>query len=112
MVIRRVCGSRQVIAEQLEHLLSLAERPNVHLNILPTTLGLYSGLAGAFIAFIIADLPDASRAGYVDNQLIAQVVTRPEDIASLGVSWDSVHGEALPRAQTVDLLKEVTKSWT
>ncbi|MFC6016951.1 Scr1 family TA system antitoxin-like transcriptional regulator [Plantactinospora solaniradicis] len=109
MVIRRLCGSRQVVAEQVEHLLSLAERPNVNLHIVSTSLGLYSGMAGGFI---IADLPDTSRVGYVDNQLTAQVVTRGEDVASLGVSWDSVQGDALPRAQTLDLLKEVTKSWT
>ena len=109
MVIRRLCGSREVMAEQLERLVSLAERPNVNLRIVPTALGLYLGMAGGFT---IADLPDATRVGYVDNQLSAQVVTRGEDVASLGLSWDAVHGEALPRAQTLDLLKEVTKSWT
>ncbi|WP_239311882.1 helix-turn-helix domain-containing protein [Plantactinospora mayteni] len=109
MVVRRLCGSRHVMAEQVEHLLNLAGRPNVTLHLVPTTLGLYSGMAGGFI---LADMPDNSRVGYVDNQLTAQVVTRGEDVASLGVSWDAVQGEALPRAQTLDLLKEVTKSWT
>ncbi|WP_323373816.1 DUF5753 domain-containing protein [Plantactinospora alkalitolerans] len=109
MVIRRLCGTRQVVVAQLEHLLDLAERPNVDLHLIPTATGLYSGLAGAFI---VADLPDCNRVGYVDNQLTAQVVTRNEDVANLGVSWDAVHGEALPRAQSLDLLKEVTKSWT
>lgn len=109
MVLRRICGSRQVIADQLEHLISLAERPNITLHLVPTSLGLYPGLAGAFI---IADMPDASRVGYVDNQLTAQVITRGEDVARLGVSWDTVQGEAHPWAQTLDILKEVTKSWT
>ncbi|MBE1490177.1 helix-turn-helix domain-containing protein [Plantactinospora soyae] len=109
MVIRRLCGSREVVVAQLEHLMDLAERPNINLHVIPTTLGLYSGLAGAFI---IADLPDHNRVGYVDNQLAAQVVTRGEDVANLGLSWDAVHGEALPRVSSLDLLKEVTKSWT
>ncbi|PZF98048.1 helix-turn-helix domain-containing protein [Micromonospora deserti] len=108
MVVRRACGGPDVMAEQLEHLMACAEQPHIQLHIVPMSSGMYSGLAGAFI---LADLPDGSRAGYVDNQLAAQIVEQPEGVASLGLSWDAVRGEALPLGQTLDLLKEAAKTW-
>lgn len=109
MVLKRQAGSGEVMAEQMAHLLACAEHPKIHLQVIPATLGMYSGLAGAFI---LADLPDAHRSGYVDNQLTAQIVERPDDIATLALSWDALRDEALPRSQTLDLLKEAAKSWT
>ncbi|XTZ16940.1 helix-turn-helix domain-containing protein [Micromonospora echinospora] len=108
MVLRRVCGSREIMFEQLEVLIAWAERPRVHLHVVPEALGVYPGLAGAFI---IAELPDGGRVGHVDNQLTAHIVDRPQEIASLGVTWEMLRGEALPRAQSLDLLKEAAKRW-
>jgi transcriptional regulator with XRE-family HTH domain len=108
MVISRTCGDASVMAEQLEHLVTCAERPEIQLQIVPTEVGMYSGLAGAFI---IAELPDGSRFGHVDNQLVAQIVERPDIVASLGVTWDAIRSEALPCRSSLDLLKEAAKRW-
>ncbi|MET7969990.1 DUF5753 domain-containing protein [Micromonospora sp. NPDC005305] len=109
MVVRRACGGSDVMAEQLEHLMACAQQPHIQLHIVPTSAGIYSGLAGAFI---LADLSDGSRAGYVDNQLAAQIVEQPDGVASLGLSWDAVRGEALPLGLTLDVLQEAAKTWT
>ncbi|WP_433308777.1 helix-turn-helix domain-containing protein [Micromonospora sp. CA-269861] len=109
MAVRRACGGRDVMAEQVEYLMSCAEEPHIQLHVVPMSTGMYSGLADAFI---LADMPDGSRVGYVDNQLSAQIVEQPEGVASLGLSWDAVRGEALPLGQTLDLLKEAAKTWT
>ena len=97
------------MAEQVEHLMTCAEQPHIQLRIVPLSAGIYSGLAGAFI---LADLPDGSRAGYVDNQLAAQIAGQPDPVVGLGLSWDAVRGEALPLGQTLDILKEAAKTWT
>jgi len=109
MVVRRACGGSEVMAEQLEHLMSCAQQPHIQLHIVPMSAGIYSGLAGAFI---VADLPDGSRAGYVDNQSAAQIVEQPEGVASLGLSWDAVRAEALPLGLTIDVLEKAAKTWT
>ncbi|MFG2108122.1 helix-turn-helix domain-containing protein [Micromonospora chersina] len=109
MVVRRACGGSDVMADQLEHLMACAQQPHIQLHIVPASAGIYSGLAGAFI---LADLPDGSRAGYVDNQLAAQIVEQPDGVASLGLSWDAVRGEALPLGLTLDVLQEAAKTWT
>ncbi|MCM0677879.1 helix-turn-helix transcriptional regulator [Micromonospora phytophila] len=109
MVLRRPSGGPDVMREQLEHLIDCAERPTIQLQVVPTSLGMYSGLAGAFI---LADLPDGARAGYIDNQLSAQIAEQPGVVASLGLSWDAVRGEALPLGMSLDILKEAAKTWT
>ncbi|MEV0329674.1 helix-turn-helix transcriptional regulator [Micromonospora echinospora] len=109
MVIRRTCGSTKIMAEQVDHLIGLAEQPNVQVHVVPLSAGLYPALAGGFI---VADLPDSGRAGYIDNQLSGQVVDRPDDVARLALAWDALRGEALPGRQSLDLLREVAKTWT
>lgn len=40
------------------------------------------------------------------------VVEKHDDIATLANAWDIVMGEAIPRRQSLDLIKEVAKTWT
>ncbi|MFK3979762.1 helix-turn-helix transcriptional regulator [Micromonospora sp. NPDC050397] len=108
-VIRRPCGRPGVMAEQLEHLVTQAEQEHIQLHLVPAEVGMYPGLAGAFI---LAELPDNFRVGHVDTQLKAQIVLRADDVANLSMTWESVRGIALPRGQSLDLLKEVAKTWT
>ncbi|SFB88144.1 helix-turn-helix domain-containing protein [Micromonospora sediminimaris] len=109
MVLRRACGGADVMAEQVEHLVTCAEQPHIQLHIVPLSAGIYPGLAGAFI---LADLPDGSRAACVDHQLESQTTGQPDPIARLALAWDVVRGEALPLGQTLDVLKEAAKTWT
>ncbi|WP_165521811.1 helix-turn-helix domain-containing protein [Micromonospora zingiberis] len=108
MVLRRPCGGPDVMAEQVEHLLAAAEQPNIRLRVVPLSAGIYSGLAGAFI---LADLPDGSRAGCTDHQLESQSTGQPDAIARLALVWDAVQGEALTVGQSLDVLKEAAKRW-
>lgn len=109
MVVRRTCGSTKIIAEQVDHLVTLAEQPNIQVHVVPLAAGLYPALAGGFI---VADLPDNGKAGYIDNQLSGQVVDRADDVARLGLAWDALRGQALSRRQSLDLLKEAATTWT
>jgi hypothetical protein len=54
-VIRREIGGCEVLREQLEHLLALAERPNITLQVIPYAVGGYGTMNGSFI---IVDYPE------------------------------------------------------
>ncbi|MEO3777475.1 helix-turn-helix transcriptional regulator [Micromonospora sp. B11E3] len=109
-ILRRpVLDQPGLMAEQCEHLLALAAREHIQVHVVPVDAGMYLGLGGQFI---IADLPDGARVTYSDNQLDAQIVDAPVDVAKLARTWEIVRNEALPRRQSIDLIKEVTKSWT
>jgi len=95
--------------EQLEHLAAQALREHIQVHVVPVDAGMYLGLAGQFI---IAELPDGARVSYADNQLDAKIADDPANIAKLAKTWEIVRNEALPRRQSIELIKEVAKSWT
>ena len=47
-VLRRPVGRRAVMREQLQHLVRIAERPNLTLRVLPLSTGEHAGMTGAF----------------------------------------------------------------
>ncbi|MFJ6197218.1 DUF5753 domain-containing protein [Micromonospora sp. NPDC092111] len=100
---------RKVVEEQIEHLLAAAERPNMSVHILPDEIAMHVGLTGPFI---LARGADGNWVGNLENQLGGIVVDRDADIATLLSRWESVRNEALPRRQSIELMKEVVKSWT
>ncbi|SCE64201.1 Helix-turn-helix domain-containing protein [Micromonospora matsumotoense] len=109
-VLRRpVLDQPGLMIEQCEHLARLTAEEHIQVHIVPTDAGMYLGLAGQFI---IAEMPDGERVAYADNQLTAQIVDATPDVASLARTWEIVRNEALPRRQSIELIKEVAKSWT
>jgi hypothetical protein len=57
-VLRRRVGSRQVMAAQLDHLVELAARPNVHMRVLGLDAGEHRGMFGPFVVLEFADPAD------------------------------------------------------
>ncbi|MFV2018934.1 helix-turn-helix domain-containing protein [Micromonospora sp. LOL_023] len=94
-------GPREVMKDQLGHLVDLGHRPSVKVRVLPDEAGLHLGLSGAFV---IASLPDGRRCGYLDNQLKGTVVSGHGEVAELELAWESVDGLALPVVQSRDLM--------
>lgn len=107
--IRRVGEAyHKVMVEQLVHLLACAERPNISVHVIPADVVLHAGLSGPLS---LARLPDNTWTGHLENQLGGDVVDKPEDLATLLERWESVRNEALPRRQSLELIKEVVKPW-
>ncbi|MEQ4300956.1 helix-turn-helix transcriptional regulator [Plantactinospora sp. B6F1] len=109
-VLRRPVPERpEVLREQIERIIELAELEHVQVQVVPASTGIYLGMAGQFI---LADLPDNRRFGHADNQLKAQLVDRPDDIANLSRMWEVVRNHALPLRPSLELIREVAKSWS
>jgi len=110
MVLRRkVRGDRKIMAEQLDHLLACTELPHVQILVVPEEVGIYAGLQGGFI---LATLDDKTGISHLDHQVRAQIVDRAEDLLILEGTWEDIRSEALPRAQSLNLIKEAAKRWT
>jgi hypothetical protein len=106
---RQVNGNRELMREQIQHLIACAELPSVQVHLVPVGVGMYPGLGGPFI---LADLPEGARAAHVDSQVRAQIVDGPADLATLGRRWERIRGKALPEEQSLDLFREVATAWT
>jgi transcriptional regulator with XRE-family HTH domain len=109
-VLRRAVGGTYVMREQVRHLMEIARRPHVSLQVISAQVGGHRGLwAGGFA---IADCDDAPTVGYQETAAQGQFVDRSEDVTTLAECWDTLTGEALPRAASLALLEDVAKSWT
>ena len=106
-VLHRLVGTPAVMADQCAHLLASAVLPNVHLHVVPAAAGAHPGLAGPFILGKGHDFEVA----HVDNNLHAQIVDRRAAVDTLIRKWEAIRGEALPRTQTIDRIREVAPTW-
>jgi hypothetical protein len=108
-VLRRPVGGRYVMLEQVKRLIETARQPYIVIEIIPANVGAHEGVGGAFA---IADFADAASIGYLEGTPRGQPVEEPKQVASLDLTWDTLRGDALPRAASLALLEEAAKSWT
>ncbi|MBM0277579.1 helix-turn-helix domain-containing protein [Micromonospora tarensis] len=97
-------GLGGIMAQQVAHLVEMAELPHVHVHVIPIGSGLHIGLSGPFA---LARSDEGVWVGHLENQLGGEVIDKDDDVATLQARWESVRNEALPRRQSIDLLKEV-----
>ncbi|BCJ57679.1 DUF5753 domain-containing protein [Micromonospora endophytica] len=96
-------GAPEIMGPQLDHLVMLAQRPNLMVHVLPLAAGLHPGQAGQFV---IASMPDGEDVGYLDDQAEGRVT---KEVSPLWAVWDTVRSVALPRDQSIDFLRE--RAW-
>ncbi len=95
--------------EQVNRLVEAARQPHIVIEVIPASVGAHEGLAGGFG---IADFEDAPSVGYQEGAVRGQPVEEPKDVTSLDLTWDTLRGDALPRAASLAVLEEAAKSWT
>jgi hypothetical protein len=108
-VLHRMIGGASVMRDQLKDLLDMAERPNLHLHILPNDAHENAGLSGSFI---LARLPEGGELGHLDTPLRAVLLEQVEDIAALQRRWESLRSDCLPERQSIQLIREAAETWT
>ncbi|TDC43290.1 helix-turn-helix transcriptional regulator [Micromonospora sp. KC213] len=100
---------RFLMAQQVEHLIACAGRPHVSIHLIPLSVGLHIGMSGPFT---LARGVDGGWVGSLESQLAGAVIDAEAELATLMARWETVRNEALPRRQSIELLKEVRTSWT
>jgi len=98
-----------IMLSQCEHLVEMSARPNVIMQVIPASTGVHDGLNGAFV---IADFADAPSIAYLETAMTGMIVEQPGQVADLNVIYTGLNTEALPRAASIELIKEVAKEWT
>ena len=108
-VLRREVGGPEVMTGQLQHLLDLAGRPRVFLQVVPLSAHAHPGLAGPLV---IASFDNAPDVAYLDNAITGQLVDNADDVAALTLLYDVLRGEALSCQETEALIRTVMETWT
>ncbi|WP_433474703.1 helix-turn-helix domain-containing protein [Spirillospora sp. CA-142024] len=107
--LNRLTGSPEIMKEQLEHLLYMAERGIVALQIVPSR-GEHVGNSGAFN---VATLADRTEIAYADMAARGLTMSDPEDIATLSRTLMVVRSLALPMDQSLEMIRKVVREkWT
>ncbi|MEV5408248.1 helix-turn-helix transcriptional regulator [Thermopolyspora sp. NPDC052614] len=98
-VLRRHFGGREVMREQIGHLLELSEHPNITLQVLPFDHGGHAAAGGPFsiLRFSEAELPDVV---YLEQLTSALYLDKRQDTEHYMKVMDRVCMEAMSAATT------------
>jgi hypothetical protein len=100
----RMIGGPDVMAAQLDHLLTASGRPNVTIQVLPFGLGAYGPLTGALVLLGFAD-PDEPGLAYLEYIAGGQTVENEDGVAMLSAVWDDVAAAAPSPRQSKRLIR-------
>jgi transcriptional regulator with XRE-family HTH domain len=105
-VVRRPLGGRDVMREQLRHLIERCELPNVTVQVVPFARGGHAAAGGPFsiLRFAEPDLPDIV---YLEQLTSALYLDKREDIERYLAVMEQLCVEAEPVTATADLLKSI-----
>ncbi|MER5749011.1 helix-turn-helix transcriptional regulator [Streptomyces sp. NPDC002088] len=102
--LRRPYGDREVMRDQLQHLIEISERPNLRLQIMPFGFGGHSGESGAFtiLSFPESDLSDVV---YLEQLTSALYLDKREDVAQYEQALKELQQDSPGPDESRDLLR-------
>jgi transcriptional regulator with XRE-family HTH domain len=102
--LRRHVGGKEVMRGQLDHLLEMADRPRITLQVVTSAKEEQAGLFGPIT---IASLNGSPETAYLDTVMTGDYVTDGEQVTQLNVLYDRVLQEASSPEETRKLIMEV-----
>ncbi|MER5277891.1 DUF5753 domain-containing protein [Streptomyces sp. NPDC002809] len=107
--VRRLVGGREVMREQTQHLLQLADEPHVTLQLIPFGTGAHAGMTGSFVHM---DFPDAQdpELVYVDTPAGDLFLESETEIRRYKSMFEHLQAVALGPGESADLLASVCRS--
>ena len=80
------------------------------MQVVPFLVGAHPGMLGHLVVAGFADLP---RIVYLDTAAAGQIVETPSVVDQVGLTWEALRSEALPRAASRDLMAKIAEDrWT
>ncbi|WP_329033220.1 helix-turn-helix domain-containing protein [Streptomyces sp. NBC_01725] len=104
-VIRRVVGSREIMHEQLNHLLEANESPDITLQILPFAKGAHSAALGSFV--ILGGVEASLDVVYVDLHVGSLFMEKDEELNRYRLAFDYLRAQALDMSASSLMIERV-----
>ncbi|WP_326694825.1 helix-turn-helix domain-containing protein [Streptomyces sp. NBC_01766] len=104
-VIRRVVGSRDVMREQLDHLLQANQSPDITLQVLPFSKGAHSAAMGSFV--ILGGAEPSLDVVYVDIHLGSLFMEKDEELDRYRLAFDYLRAQALDMSASSAMIERV-----
>jgi hypothetical protein len=109
--LRRIIGSREVMAAQLGHLIEMTKRSNVTIQVLPADLGALGAYSGTMVllSYPESDEPDSA---YVESMAGGETVGDNASVAALSDVWEAISATAPSPQRSVKIIKAVRSELT
>jgi hypothetical protein len=104
-VLRKVAGSPDVMREQLTHLASTGESPNVTIRVLPFKAGVVM-VMGPFFILQFPD-PNDTDVVYLEGALLEDVIDRQSDTERYHKTYEQLRDMCLEPAESLNLIKQI-----
>jgi transcriptional regulator with XRE-family HTH domain len=104
--LRRMVGGRDLMRQQLQHLVQLAEdRPRVTIQVLPFEVGASPGTRGALAVLSFDGDPDVA---YVET-IVGDLYPEGEELAACKLAVDHLKASALSHDESIKLIQRVMR---
>ncbi|MFI9265014.1 helix-turn-helix domain-containing protein [Streptomyces werraensis] len=105
--LRRRVGGREVMRGQLEHLLTMAERSRITVQVLPFDRGAHAAAVGSF-AVLRGQAPELDVV-YVDLLGGGLFMEKPEELERYKLAFEYLSAQALDFESSTDLIDRISK---
>jgi hypothetical protein len=103
-VLRQRVGSQDVMAEQLDHLLKVAESPQAVIQVLPFSAADAPGADGPATLF---EFRDDQPVAYLEGWGTGRVVEDPKDVAAIATALSMIKGCAMSPGDSQSLMAQI-----
>ncbi|MFJ4842483.1 helix-turn-helix domain-containing protein [Streptomyces sp. NPDC088746] len=109
--LRRLVGGKQVMIEQLEHLIEQSQLPHVTVQVLPFDMGAHPGINGQYAILEFPDAADSSVV-YIEGVTSDLYLEKANDVQRYSVMYEHLRAQALNVDQTRQFIGDIAKEYT
>jgi transcriptional regulator with XRE-family HTH domain len=99
--LHRPVGGRQVMAEQLHHMVRTMKRPNITVQVLPFDRGAHAALTGAYV---VLRFPKARTIVHLEHKRSSLFLDEPDDVAPFVAGLDTLRHVALDPTRSAEVI--------
>ncbi|MBT2505466.1 MULTISPECIES: helix-turn-helix domain-containing protein [Streptomyces] len=108
--LRRLVGDKQLMREQLEHLVEQSQLPHVTVQILPFEMGAHPGISGHYA---VLEFPDASDSSvvYIEGVTSDLYLEKANDVQKYSVMYEHLRAQALNVEASRQFIADIAKEY-
>ena len=106
--LRRPVGGPKVMVDQLDHLIGIAQSPQVQVRIMPFDRITPAALVGSLI---LLSFEKESDLVYTESGGVGQLTENRDLAFRAGVDFDTIMGEALSQAESIELMSQAQEAY-
>ncbi|MFD6285938.1 helix-turn-helix domain-containing protein [Streptomyces sp. NPDC060205] len=108
--LRRTVGNKQVMIEQLEHLVEMSHVPHVTVQVIPFSMGAHPGVSGQYAILEFPDAADSSVV-YIEGVTSDLYLEKANDVQKYSVMYEHLRAQALNADQSREFIADVAKDY-